>query len=113
MSEYREIQQQLQARYDEIRQRLDRITRDVRHEGGPLAQDFAEQATELENNEVLDALDNAIRAEMEQIRTTLTRLETGDYGVCQSCAGKIPRKRLEALPHISLCVRCAENATTV
>jgi DnaK suppressor protein len=83
----------------------------VRRKDEPLDADFAEQAVERENDEVLDALDHSIRAEMAQIQTTLQRLEAGEYGICESCKKKIPLKRLAALPHASRCVACAEKAS--
>ena len=110
MNKYETIRQQLTARYDAIQTRLQKISRDVQHANEPLSADFAEQAVERENDEVLDALDSSIRAEMEQLQITLNRLEEGSYGVCASCEKRIPLKRLEALPHASRCVACAEKA---
>jgi DnaK suppressor protein len=110
MQEYESIRQQLSARYKAIQTRLQKITRDVQHANEPLNADFAEQAVQRENDEVLDALDSSIRAEMEQLQVTLKRLDQGAYGVCESCGKNIPLKRLEALPHASRCVVCAEKA---
>lgn len=109
MQEYDAIHQQLQLRYDEIQTRLGKIRRDVQHQNSPPQADFAEQATERENDEVLDALDHSIRDEMQQIQVTLQRLAAGEYGICAVCEKKIPLKRLAALPHASRCVTCAEN----
>ncbi|HEX4946740.1 MAG TPA: TraR/DksA family transcriptional regulator [Blastocatellia bacterium] len=109
MEDYEPIRQQLNERHAAIRMRLQKITRDVQHANEPLNADFAEQAVQRENDEVLDALDNSIRAEIKQIETTLQRLEEGTYGVCESCGKRIPLKRLKALPHASRCVACAEN----
>ena len=108
MREYDDIRHQLQTRYDEIQMRLGKIRRDVQHKNEPLQADFAEQATERENDEVLDALDHSIQNEMRQIQVTLKRLDAGEYGVCERCEKKIPLKRLAALPHASRCVACAE-----
>lgn len=110
MQDYEPIRQQLTARYTAIQQRLQKITRDVQHINEPLNADFAEQAVQRENDEVLDALDNSIRAELEQIQVTLKRLDEGTYGVCEGCGKPIPLKRLKALPHASRCVPCAEKA---
>ena len=110
MQEYEPIRQQLSARYAAIQTRLQKITREVQHTNEPLNADFAEQAVQRENDEVLDALDNSIRAEMEQLQVTLKRLDQGAYGVCESCGKTIPMKRLAALPHASRCVACAETA---
>ena len=64
---------------------------------------------QLENDEVLTALDDSIRLEMKQIQETLERLRTGQYGICATCQLKIPLRRLTALPHVSHCVSCAEK----
>jgi DnaK suppressor protein len=37
------------------------------------------------------------------------RLREGTYGLCQVCGGRIPRRRLEAMPTATLCVRCQEE----
>jgi len=36
---------------------------------------------------------------LEQIEAALVRIEDGLYGVCVECEGKIPKARLEVLPH--------------
>jgi RNA polymerase-binding protein DksA len=109
MHEHQAIRRQLSERYAEIQERLNRITRDSRHTEQPLAADFAEQAVERENEEVLGALDNSIRDEMKQIERTLARIDAGEYGTCEDCGRPIPAKRLEALPNASRCVACEEK----
>ena len=109
MPDYQPIRQQLTTRHGEIRQRLDKITREVRHVNQPLNADFAEQAVEAENDQVLDALDHSIRAEMEQIENTLTRMDKGLYGICEGCGKPIAARRLEALPHATRCIQCEEK----
>ena len=103
------IRKQLTTRYAEIRERLARISKDERREREPLDADFAEQAVERENDEVLTALDGSIRAEMAQLEKTLARLDSGAYGVCESCGKAIAPKRLEALPHATRCVACEKR----
>lgn len=39
----------------------------------------------------------------------LRRLYRNEYGVCQSCGKEIGKARLEAIPHVSLCVACQEK----
>jgi RNA polymerase-binding protein DksA len=104
--EYQTIRQKLMARRAKLLDRLERIAQDVRRTRKPLEADWAEQAVERENDEVLDALSDATRAELARIETTLGRLDRGEYGVCEVCGKKIPRTRLEALPDASRCVVC-------
>jgi DnaK suppressor protein len=46
---------------------------------------------------------------LEQIETSLERIEEGTYGQCEECGVKIPKARLNAVPFATLCVRCAEQ----
>ncbi len=101
------VRRKLTERYEEIRGILERIARDANK---PLDADFEEQAVERENDEVLVALDSAIRAEVAQIEKTLARLDNGEYGVCEVCGDPITPKRLEALPHAARCVVCEAKA---
>jgi DnaK suppressor protein len=41
------------------------------------------------------------------IEMALERVESGCYGTCLECGGPIPKTRLNAIPHASLCVKCA------
>lgn len=109
MGEYDIIRESLTSRYNEIRTRLQKIVMDRRHVNKPLEKDFAEQATETENDEVLDALDSRIREEMNQIERTLKRIDTGEYGFCADCGEKIPEKRLLAVPESIRCVTCEDR----
>ena len=52
------------------------------------------------------ALSAQAMASVEEIDRALSKIEQGTYGVCEKCGEPIPRERLKALPHASLCVRC-------
>ena len=92
----------LQTRIEEIEEKLQRRNK-------PLDKDFAEQAVERENDEVLEALLLASREEIKQINVALQRLENDEYTVCASCGEDIPMARLEAIPYTDVCVECAER----
>ena len=108
-NDYEAIRKRLVDRRTELERRIERITDDVRRTGKPLDQDFAEQAVERENDEVMDALGAAARAELQQIRNALKRIESEEYGICVDCGEPIPLKRLEALPFSERCVACQER----
>lgn len=109
MQKYKPIRRQLEARLADIQQRLAKISLDRRHANQPLNADFEEQAIELENDQVLDALDEQIRAEMKQIERTLAQMDEGMYGKCEDCGKPIAAKRMEALPHTTRCIDCEEK----
>lgn len=43
------------------------------------------------------------------VQTAIDRIETGDFGVCESCEEPISEKRLRAIPWARYCVRCQEQ----
>ncbi len=47
---------------------------------------------------------------LDSIEAALERIEEGHYGVCEECAAKIPKTRLNAIPYAAHCVKCAEIA---
>jgi RNA polymerase-binding protein DksA len=110
VTNYQRIRENLLARRTELMDRLERITSDVRHEEEPLSADFAEQATERENEEVMDALGSQARTELSMISDALRRIESDEFGECQECGESISEQRLEALPFAQSCIKCAENA---
>lgn len=46
-------------------------------------------------------------ATLGNIEAALERIEDGTYGFCEECGVKIPKKRLEAIPYATMCVKCA------
>lgn len=46
---------------------------------------------------------------LEEIAEALTRIERGNFGRCEECAGAIPKARLQTLPYTRHCVACARK----
>lgn len=67
-----ESEQALRQKQTELRERVDAIRRDFR---SGLDRDFEEQAVQLQNAEVLDALLKQALTELEEIELKLRRLE--------------------------------------
>ena len=106
MKDYQEVRQNLLDMLEELDDRLTRITHDVKHEDQPLDADFSEQAVEVENDQVMDALGNSARVEVEKIRQAISRIDAGTYGICQGCGEGIRTERLAAIPFAKFCVKC-------
>ena len=60
-----------------------------------------------EDRNNLRMLIEAIRADALKARRALTRLEDGMYGHCTSCGEQIADERLQAIPTVEHCGRCA------
>jgi len=110
MKEYEEVRSKLIEMLEDLNLRLTRITNNVRHSDVPLEKDFAEQATQNENNEVMDYLGNSARTEIDMIKQAIARLDNGQYGICQVCDEPISKERLQALPYSTMCIKCASKA---
>jgi len=69
--------------------------------------DSGERAIFLENDDVLEALDAHQDTHVAALRAALERVDAGTHGTCTQCGSSIQPARLQALPHVALCIRCA------
>lgn len=46
---------------------------------------------------------------LELVEAALARIKAKKFGTCEECGGVIAKKRLEAIPFASMCIRCAEK----
>ena len=106
MDQYAQIHTQLIAKQAELTRRLQRLKANLT---AAKSADSQEQAQELENAEVVDALGNEARNEISRIAKALDQIKNATYGVCADCAETIPMARLEAYPFADRCIRCATN----
>ncbi|MSP28338.1 MAG: TraR/DksA family transcriptional regulator [Methylococcales bacterium] len=110
MNDFEDLKSVLCEMLEELDERLAKITDDVRHTDEPVEKDFAEQATQNENNEVEDYLGNSARTEIGMIKA-LSKIESGDYGTCQVCGEPINAERLKTIPYSTMCFKCASVAS--
>ena len=96
--------EKLRKRLDDLLERTEVIEDDLSH---PLDADWSEQAVDLADDEALEGVDDVLRAEIQQIRLALLRIENGTYGICSKCGKDIRRERLEARPITTRCIDCA------
>jgi phage/conjugal plasmid C-4 type zinc finger TraR family protein len=107
MDEYKEIREALIAKQRELSVRLENIKSNITR--GRSA-DSQEQAQELENAEVVDALGNEARHELHLIAKALDQIKKEAYGDCLDCGKPIPPARLKAYPFAERCIDCATRA---
>lgn len=104
MNDYSDIATQLKARLGDLLERVEVIEDDLRH---PLDADWEEQAIDLADDEALEGVDDVLRAEIQQIRLALLRIDNGTYGTCAICGDPISLERLKARPIATRCIKCA------
>ena len=103
MTKHENIAKALKARLSELTNRVVEIDSELRK---PLSADLEEQATDLENQGALEAIEIH---EIHQIQEALKRISEGTYGICTHCGEDIDPKRLEALPTATRCISCASE----
>lgn len=99
-------EQILKDRQQEILTRLHKIDTDL---GRPRNQDSEEQATEAENDEVLEEFGEVGEKELKAIDAALDRIAKGTFGTCVKCGQPISEQRLAAVPYTPFCQECASG----
>lgn len=102
------LRQSLVARLGELGHRVQDYEGMLRE---PLEADFAEQAAQMEGDEVTADLEHAAILEAEQIEAAIVRIDADGYGKCETCGNEIDPKRLQALPYATDCIECASKKT--
>ena len=95
----------LEAKLADLEARLAGVTKDITK---TLSSDFADQATERENDDVLEEIGKETQLSIQQLKAALRRIEDNSYGTCASCGEEIAAPRLDAIPETTLCVNCAD-----
>ncbi len=94
----------LEDKLIQLTKRINAIEADF-HKGR--SQDFSEQATETENDGVLDEIHHEAKLELNLVKSALKRISDGLYGHCIECDEPINPDRLSALPYTTKCIKCA------
>lgn len=69
----------------------------------------ADSSSVVEEKELSSAVLDQLVDRAAALEQALQRLNLGSYGVCISCNGTIPGRRLELLPEVALCEPCQEK----
>ena len=78
--------------------------------GSPVSMSVADSADVDPHGQVAAMLAQAADAALAEIEAALTRLDSGSYGRCESCASPIANERLEILPYARHCVSCQRQS---
>ncbi len=70
---------------------------------------MADMATDNFDREFTLGLASNEQQILNMIDAALQKIKEGTYGICEECSKAIPMKRLAAMPHARLCIKCQEN----
>ena len=62
----------------------------------------------INNKSVVEAALREAENKLKQLEIINKKIGDPDFGICNSCKGKIPFGRLIIRPHSQLCVKCAK-----
>ena len=68
-------------------------------------EEFADAGTATFEREKDLSLTNNIRDLTDKIDHALSRIEEGNYGLCERCGRPIEKARIKALPYATLCIK--------
>lgn len=67
---------------------------------------MADQGTDAQEREKAFMFAHREGKFLYHLNRALDRIKDGTYGYCHKCGKPIPKKRLEAVPHATLCIEC-------
>ncbi|MCM2576468.1 TraR/DksA family transcriptional regulator [Streptomyces meridianus] len=94
---------------DEIQSSEEAITGLMRDSGDGAGDDQADTGTKNITREHELALAANAREMLQQTVHALERIDTGTYGLCESCGNAIGKGRMLAFPRATLCVECKQR----
>jgi len=93
----------------ELEDRLQRTHKHIYQKDEAVSAQFDEQIKQTENDQLVYALEEEAKEELNQIRKALQRIDDGSYGQCVHCGEDIAPQRLEAVPFAEFCIGCASQ----
>jgi DnaK suppressor protein len=94
--------------------RLESVIAQMNAEGGKnlgYGNHMADDATEAYEQAKGLALRQNAEQVLSQVTDALERFDEGRYGICGQCGAEIDPARLNALPYVTLCLRCQQRQT--
>jgi DnaK suppressor protein len=102
---YADRRAQLTAERDRVNDQL----RELGYERSSFDDGFADSGQVTAERGEVQALAGSLLHTLQDVDAALAKLETGDYGECESCGNPIAEARLEAMPTAKLCITCASK----
>jgi RNA polymerase-binding transcription factor DksA len=69
----------------------------------------ADIGTEVYMQDMQNSLTIHEAGKLENIENALSKIENGNYGICEECKQQIDEERLDILPETNLCSNCAKH----
>lgn len=73
----------------------------------------ADIGTELFMREQDEGFKVSYKSTLEEIENSLSNIDDGSYGLCDSCGKEISQERLEVIPYASMCTECMYDESDI
>ena len=98
LPEYATLKEKLEERLNVLQGRVVELEAHLRQSHLQPGRDFEDMATDAEDDEVFQQLDDSGRQELHEIQAALARMDAGTYGLCERTGNRIPLRRLQVIP---------------
>jgi DnaK suppressor protein len=95
----------LSRQLDELLNRAEKTVAELIRNGDFSADIIDQASTDIGRNYTLRICDRESRL-IRKIKTALTKIDEGTFGICESCDEEIGVERLKARPVTAYCIRC-------
>jgi len=97
----------LNQRIQELRSGAGKTVDDM--DGDETFPDPTDRASAESNRDSVLRIRDRERKLIFKIEEALSRLDNGEYGICEECGEKIGKERLKARPVTTLCIECKSS----
>ncbi len=112
-AELAKVRKELESEISELRAKISKAESEIAERMGDAVADAgddqADAGAKTFQREHELALTHNARELLAQNERALARIESGTYGVCESCGEPIGKARLQAFPRATLCVACKQR----
>lgn len=98
----------LEREYKDLQALLSRQEQAMRAADDGAPEDSAAQAAKTYSKEFFYHQSDSGLTQLAQVEQALRRIDSAEFGICESCGRKIERKRLDAVPWTRYCRNCQE-----
>ena len=107
-SELNYFKEILESRKDQILKNISGVNDELDQLNELELNDDGDYASINNNSMIENAIVTQQEKELEEISIALTKIDAGEYGICEMCEDEIGFQRLKVKPHAIYCIDCRE-----
>jgi len=93
----------------EMLEKEDPFAKELINEGTRNIDEFGDEVNEQLQHQTIEQSKNALENEKSEIDSTVKKVKSCKYGICEKCQKPISPARLRAYPTAGLCIECETN----